>query len=52
MPKRLTITLNEEQRAELLEARDHHAKAYVREKAAAILNRPLLAPTLLTRRTR
>jgi len=37
MPKRLTITLSQEQHAELLAARDHHAKAYVREKAAAIL---------------
>lgn len=37
MPKRLTITLNDQQRAELRAARDHHAKAYVREKAAAIL---------------
>lgn len=37
MPKRLVIALSEQQRAELLEARDHHAKAYVREKAAAIL---------------
>ena len=36
MPKQLEITLSEDQRAELLEARDHHAKAYVREKAAAI----------------
>ena len=36
MPKRLEITLSEDQRAELLEARDHHAKASVREKAAAI----------------
>ncbi len=37
MPKRLDITLSTEQRAELREARDHHPKAYVREKAAAIL---------------
>ena len=37
MPKRLDIPLSEQQRSELLEARDHHAKAYVREKAAAIL---------------
>lgn len=37
MPKRLEITLSDHQRAELLEARDHHPKAYVREKAAAIL---------------
>jgi len=37
MPKRLVITLSDQQRAELREARDHHAKAYVREKTAAIL---------------
>ena len=37
MPKRLDITLSTEQRAELRAARDHHPKAYVREKAAAIL---------------
>lgn len=37
MPKRLDITLRADQRAELLEARDHHPKAYMREKAAAIL---------------
>jgi hypothetical protein len=37
MPKRLDITLSDSQRTELLEARDHHPKAYVREKAAAIL---------------
>ena len=37
MPKRLDISLSTEQRTELLEARDHHRKAYVREKAAAIL---------------
>ena len=37
MPKRLCISLSEQQHAELLHARDHHCKAYVREKAAAIL---------------
>jgi hypothetical protein len=37
MPKRLAITLSDSQRAELLQARDHHTKAYVREKASAIL---------------
>lgn len=37
MPKRLTITLSQEQHDELRQARDHHAKAYVREKAAALL---------------
>lgn len=37
IPKRLQITLTEQQHAELLRARDHHSKPYVREKAAAIL---------------
>lgn len=37
MPKRYREQLSAEQRAELEDARDHHAKAYVREKAAAIL---------------
>lgn len=37
MPKRLDITLSNSQRTELLEEPDHHPKAYVREKAAAIL---------------
>lgn len=37
MPKRLDITLTAAQQAELREARDHHPKAYVREKTAAIL---------------
>lgn len=37
MPKRLHLSLSQEQQAELLHARDHHHKAYVREKAAAIL---------------
>ncbi len=37
MPKRHDITLSPEQHTALLEARDHHPKAYVREKAAAIL---------------
>ena len=31
------LTLSEEQRQDLLDCREHHAKAYVREKAAAIL---------------
>ena len=37
MPKRLDISLSAEQHTELLEARDHHPQAYVREKAAALL---------------
>ncbi|MBV9021402.1 MAG: helix-turn-helix domain-containing protein [Chloroflexi bacterium] len=37
MPKRLDIRLSEAQRTELLWTRDHHVKAYMREKAAAIL---------------
>lgn len=37
MPKQLNISLSQQQRSELRAARDHHAKAYVREKAAAIL---------------
>ena len=37
MATRLTITLTTNQRQELLTARDHHAKAYLRERAAAIL---------------
>jgi hypothetical protein len=37
MPKRLEMSLSEDQRTELQEARDHHPKAYMREKAAAIL---------------
>lgn len=37
MPKRYREQLSVQQRAELEDARDHHAKPYVREKAAAIL---------------
>jgi plasmid stabilization system protein ParE len=37
MPAKLTVILSEDQRQELEKARDHHAKAYVREAAAAIL---------------
>lgn len=37
MPKPLTIELTSEQRRELEYVRDHHEKAYVRERAAAIL---------------
>lgn len=32
-----TLTLTAAQRRELVEARDHHAKPYVRERAAALL---------------
>jgi hypothetical protein len=37
MPKALTVELTEEQKQELRRVRDHHSKAYVRVKAAAIL---------------
>lgn len=37
MPKRLHVSLTDAQLAELHRTRDHHAKAYMREKAAAIL---------------
>src|ERR1700682_4652128 len=37
LPKRLQISLSEQQRGELREARDHHEKPSMREKAAAIL---------------
>lgn len=37
MPKRIQVRLSEDQQHELEQARDHHAKAYVRERAAAIL---------------
>ena len=37
MPRRLEIHLSDAQRAALTDARDHHAKPYVREQAAAIL---------------
>ena len=37
MAEPLTITLTENQENELEEIRDQHAKAYVRERAAAIL---------------
>jgi len=37
MPRPLTVILSPEERAELAQARDHHAEAHVREKAAAIL---------------
>lgn len=37
MPPALHVELKPEQIAELEQARDHHAKAYLREAAAAIL---------------
>jgi len=37
MAKPLTITLTLKQRRELEDARDHHQKPYVRERASAIL---------------
>jgi hypothetical protein len=37
MARRLVVTLTQEQRAELLQLRNAHPKAYVRERAAAIL---------------
>lgn len=37
MPKRRYLNLTGEQRAELEKVRDHHAKAYMREKAAILL---------------
>jgi hypothetical protein len=51
------LTLSEEQRRDLRDCRDHHPKAYVREKAAAILKgadgqsvRQVAATGLLRRR--
>ena len=37
MPRYIRIELTEGQRQELLQTRGHHAKAYVRERAAAVL---------------
>jgi transposase len=37
MPGKLVIELSEEQRAELIDMRDHAMKLYLRERAAAIL---------------
>jgi hypothetical protein len=37
MPKQLHVPLTAAQVAELVDARDHHPKAYLREKSAAIL---------------
>jgi len=37
LPKRLHFPLTDEQISELRQTRDHHEKAYMREKAAALL---------------
>lgn len=37
MPRKLQVKQSEEQKRDLEQARDHHAKAYIREAAAAIL---------------
>ena len=37
MPKRRTIKLTSDEKTELKEVRNNHAKAYMRERAAAIL---------------
>jgi DNA-binding PadR family transcriptional regulator len=37
MPKRRYLHLTDEQRTELEDVRDHHPKAYMREKAAILL---------------
>ncbi len=37
MPAPLTLELTPEQRQQLLKARDVHSKAYIRERAAALL---------------
>lgn len=37
MPSRLKLDLNEAQRAELEDLRDHSAQPYLRERAAAVL---------------
>jgi|SRR5688572_22226114 hypothetical protein len=37
MPKRIVVVLSEAQRQELQQVRDHHPKAYLRERSAAIL---------------
>lgn len=37
MPKRVRIELTENQRQELQHIRDHHAKPYLRERAAGVL---------------
>ena len=37
MPKRLTLKLSPEEKAELQHVRDHHDKPHMREKATALL---------------
>ena len=37
MPRQLTLDLTEEQRAELLDHRDHDRRPYLRERCAALL---------------
>lgn len=37
MPRATVLQLNETQRTALIAARDHHAKPYIREQAAALL---------------
>jgi hypothetical protein len=37
MPKRITVSLSETQRQELVKTRDQHPKAFLRERAAAVL---------------
>ena len=37
MARPLQLSLSEEQRADLIDVRDHHEKPYMREKAAAVL---------------
>lgn len=37
MPKALTLDLSDEERDQLEQARDHHEKPYVRERATALL---------------
>ena len=37
MPKRRTLLLSDQQRRDLCHARDHHDKAYMRERAAALI---------------
>jgi len=37
MPKRIRVDLSEAQQQELVKARDEHPKAFIRERAAAVL---------------
>ena len=37
MPKRIRVNLSEAQAQELVKARDEHPKAFIRERAAAVL---------------